>query len=127
MYALFTPWVGPIILKHPGWDPYPFGWLVSNSTGGQGFEALPPNLIPCLIFNTINMFILLFIGFIGLFMASLVLQVLQKVLESNDRIVARIKLDKQENSAQIFAYITKTMKEMQDENIARLEMEKKNN
>ena len=45
---------GPLLQEYPGWGltgpfaPFPFGYFVWNATGGIGFNALPPNTIPCL-------------------------------------------------------------------------------
>ena len=113
-------------MDHPGWDPYPFGWLINNATGGQGFQALPPNLIPCLFVNTLNAFIIFFAGFITAFIGSLILQVTTKVLESRDRVVARIKIDKAEDAPQLYAYLKAKMKEEQQEVEIQLNMLKKN-
>ncbi len=43
IYLIFTPWLGPIVAVHPGWDPLPFGILV--------WYPLPANLLPCIIGN----------------------------------------------------------------------------
>lgn len=52
--AFTTPIIGPILQEYPGggltgpFAPYPLGIFVWNATGGQGINALPPNLIACL-------------------------------------------------------------------------------
>lgn len=126
-YAIGTPLFGELVQQHPGWDPFPFGWLVLNVTGGQGLSALPPNLLICLGFNIFYgqlIFSLLMLAVYFIFVAA---QIINKCLEVKERLDNETATKNEEDLPKIINFLTDLAKRDRNEYEIKLNVVDKKN